>query len=172
MIIVGNAARPVARPQERNPSAGGAFSLAVFVFLFIAASGSPVRSQNIETAERGDAASESADSRDFSEYIAMPETLMYKMRAGEAGFVVVDLRGADRFIAGHLRGAINYPWKSGVFLSAYKNLPMNGEVFLMSEDGGFGLEALRVLVDAGFAGAYSVEGGMRNWPYADLIEKP
>jgi rhodanese-related sulfurtransferase len=126
----------------------------------------------METAERGEAASEAGDLREFSEYVAMPETLMYKMRGAKTGFVVIDLREPGRFEAGHLRGAVNSPWKGGIFLSDCKALPGNEEIFLISEDGGYGLEALRVLVDAGFSEVYSVEGGMRNWPYSDLIEKP
>jgi rhodanese-related sulfurtransferase len=168
MTVTGN----VARLRTRPPAGGGALQLTALVFLFIASFGRPVRGQDVETPERGDAASEFADLRDFSEYVAMPETLMYKMRAGETGFVVVDLREPERFAGGHLRGAVNYPWKRGVFLSIYKSLPKNGEIFLVSEDGGFGLEALRILVNAGFTGARSIEGGMLNWPYADLIEKP
>jgi rhodanese-related sulfurtransferase len=166
-----------ARPRTRPEAPVFTLPLTAFVFLFLAAVGAPLRGQERGPAERGGQASGHFDPGDFSEYgdelseyIAMPETLMYKMRAGEKGFVVVDLREPERFAGGHLRGAVNYPWKGGVFLSICKNLPRDREVFLMSEDGGFGLEALRVLVDAGFTGAYSVEGGMRNWPYTDLLE--
>jgi rhodanese-related sulfurtransferase len=117
----------------------------------------------------GETGGDFALERELADYIAMPETLMYRMRAGEKGYVVVDLRAPERFSAGHLRGAVNYPWKGGYFLAAYDELPVSGEIFLMSEDGGFGLEALRTLLSAGFARVYSIEGGMRNWPYADLV---
>jgi phage shock protein E len=160
-----NIAGKGARPRSRPAAAVFTLPLTAFVFLFLGASGIPLRGQ-----ETGPDFSEYGD--ELSEYIAMPETLMYRMRAGEKGFVVVDLRGPERFAGGHLRGAVNYPWKGGVFLSLYKNLPKNREIFLVSEDGGFGLEALRVLVDAGFTGACSVEGGIRNWPYTDLLEGP
>ena len=156
-------AKKYTRRRARHAALFFALTLMVLAFLFPGALTIPLRGQE-EVSEELE--------REFSEYIAMPETLMYKMRAGEKGFVVVDLRGPEQFAGGHLRGAVNYPWKRGVFLSVYNRLPKNGEIFLMSEDGGFALEALRILVTAGFTAAYSVEGGMRNWPYTDLIERP
>jgi rhodanese-related sulfurtransferase len=169
------------RPARRV--AAVALASAALVFLLQVSVASPLFGQDgapgtVDAGGRGGKAPELAEEtggdfgfeQELSEYIAMPETLMYKMRAGEKGFVVVDLRAPDRFSGGHLRGAVNYPWKGGYFLSAFGDLPMNGDIFLMSEDGGFGLDALRILLSAGFGRVYNIEGGMRNWPYADLVE--
>jgi rhodanese-related sulfurtransferase len=166
MIIAGNDVRPRPRPSAALTARFKTIRLLTALLIGILFTPAvPLRSQETDSGF-------SEFGNELAEYIAMPETLMYKMRAGEKGFVVVDLRGPEQFADGHLRGAVNYPWSGGAFLSIFKNLPRNREIFLMSEDGGFGVEALRVLVDAGYTGAYSVEGGMLNWPYTDLLARP
>jgi len=111
-----------------------------------------------------------ADLRELSEWIAMPETLVYRMQDRGGGVLIVDLRNRDRFDEARIRGAVNHPWASGEFRSFFASLPRDRDIFLVSEDGGYGLDALRLMLEAGYTKVYSIEGGMRNWPYGNLLE--
>jgi rhodanese-related sulfurtransferase len=113
-----------------------------------------------------------SDTRDFYElfeYIAIPETLVERLKAGDGDLLVVDLRAARLFEQGHIRGAENRPWASGVFHSESGTLPRDRDIFLVSEDGGYSFDAARLLLMKGYTRVYLVEGGMQNWPYDELL---
>ena len=106
------------------------------------------------------------------DYIVMPEALVELLQRGEGGFVVVDLRREERYETAHVLGALNLPWTKGVFQSSFRDLPRDRDVYLVSEDGGYGMEAVRLMLAAGYTRVYCIEGGMQNWPYRNLLSFP
>jgi rhodanese-related sulfurtransferase len=116
------------------------------------------------------------DEIDLDGYVIMPETLLYKIMRGEENYVLVDVRPAEEFKAGHVVSAINLPWKDGTFTEKRGELPRSKEIIFISSDGLEALKALRLLRDDEYRGNHdtiremsSIEGGMGNWPYREYL---
>ena len=100
----------------------------------------------------------------------MPETLMYKIVHGDTDFILIDIRESENYNEGHIKGAKNYSWNSGSFQDYSDELPKDMDIYIISEDGRKGFEALRYLLEYGFSRVYSIEGGMDNWLYSDMLQ--
>jgi rhodanese-related sulfurtransferase len=118
----------------------------------------------------------SQDEIEFTAYIIMPETLLYKIMKGEDDYVLVDVRPGEEYRAGHVTGALNLPWDDGTFVERRDELPHNKTVMLISSEGSTALKALKVLLQdeyneqhESFRELFSIEGGMDNWPYRDYL---
>ena len=118
----------------------------------------------------------SKDESELAAYIIMPEELLHRIKRGADDYVLVDVRGRDEYLAGHITGALNLPWEGGVFEERYDELPRDVIVILVSSDGTLALRALRVLLidayenyESSFRETFSVEGGMDNWPYREYL---
>ncbi len=106
---------------------------------------------------------------EFNDYLIMPETLMYQIVHGDEDFILIDIRESEKFNEGHIIGAKNYPWNSGSFQEQSDTLPKDIDIYIISEDGREGFEALRYLLEYGFIRVYNIEGGMDNWLYSDML---
>jgi len=118
----------------------------------------------------------SEDESELTAYIIMPEELLNRIRRGDEGFVLVDVRAEDAFRKRHIVGAVNLPWEEGVFKEERGALPRDKIVILISSDGTLALKALRILLvdeyqkaESSFRETFSVEGGMDNWPYKEYL---
>jgi rhodanese-related sulfurtransferase len=118
----------------------------------------------------------SQDELDFSAYIIMPETLLYKIMKGEDDYILVDVRPEEDFRLGHVIGALSYPWEDGTFVERRGEFPRNRTIILISRDGSTALKALRTLMQdeyreqhESFREVFSIEGGMDNWPYNEYL---
>src|SRR5690348_11084666 len=82
--------------------------------------------------------------------------------------LVLDLRPADAFAAGHLAGARNLPpdqiLKAGETLKKYKEKP----VVVYDESGSLGISAARQLAAQGFTKAVNLRGGLAAWRTENL----
>ena len=82
--------------------------------------------------------------------------------------LVLDLRPADAFAAGHLAGARNLPpdqiLKAGDTLKKYKEKP----VVVYDESGSLGTSAARQLAAQGFTKAVNLRGGIAAWRTENL----
>jgi rhodanese-related sulfurtransferase len=82
--------------------------------------------------------------------------------------LVLDLRPADAFAAGHLAGARNLPpdqiLKAGDTLKKYKEKP----VVVYDESGSLGTSAARQLAAQGFTKAVNLRGGLAAWRTENL----
>jgi len=82
--------------------------------------------------------------------------------------LVLDLRPADAFAAGHLAGARNLPpdqiLKAGETLKKYKEKP----VVVYDESGSLGTSAARQLAAQGFTKAVNLRGGLAAWRTENL----
>lgn len=84
---------------------------------------------------------------------------------------VVDVREENEFCgaAGHIPGALNYPWISEVLQQNYQELPADGELLVVCWSGHRSPLAAEFLDSVGFQQVYSMEGGMSAWEWETVI---
>jgi len=81
-------------------------------------------------------------------------------------YVLVDLRDADAFSAGHIAGAINIPYDdfSVPGLSDHTGeIPMDIEVIFYDQSGAESEIVVQAMIAAGYANAKSLLGGLNEW---------
>ena len=82
-----------------------------------------------------------------------------------SALIVVDVREENEYCgaAGHIPGALNYPWISEVLQQNYQELPADGEILVVCWSGHRSPLAAEFLDSMGFQHVYSMEGGMSAW---------
>lgn len=66
---------------------------------------------------------------------------------------------------GHIPGALNYPWNSGIFQERYQELPQDGEILLVCRSGNRSNQAAEFLDAKSYLNIYDMEGGMLAWEW-------
>jgi len=82
--------------------------------------------------------------------------------------IVVDVREKDSEYCndeGHIPGALNYPWVSGVLEANYEELPLDGEILVVCHSGVRSNLAAEFLDSKGFLYIFDMEGGMAAWEW-------
>jgi len=81
--------------------------------------------------------------------------------------VVVDVRESYEYCGpfGHIAGALNYPWNSGVLNASYSELPTDRPILVVCQSGGRSNAAANFLDSHGFSPVYDMTGGMGSWPW-------
>ncbi len=79
--------------------------------------------------------------------------------------IVIDVREPSEYsgTGGHIPGALNYPWNSGVLQTRYEELPTDGLVLMVCASGSRSNRAANFLDSMGFSMVYDMLGGMRGW---------
>jgi len=79
--------------------------------------------------------------------------------------IVVDVRELSEYCGtiGHIPGALNYPWSSGVLQVRYGELPLDGEILVVCQSGGRSNSAATFLDSQGFTNIFDMQGGMSSW---------
>ena len=79
--------------------------------------------------------------------------------------IVIDVRELSEYCdtKGHIPGALNYPWYSGVLEAQYGELPMDGPVLVVCGSGSRSNRAADFLDSEDFSMVYDMLGGMRAW---------
>ena len=79
--------------------------------------------------------------------------------------VIIDVREKYEFCnsKGHIPGALNYPWNSGVLEARYDELPVNDPILVVCQSGGRSNNAANYLDSMGFSIVYDMLGGMNAW---------
>jgi len=75
--------------------------------------------------------------------------------------VLVDVREAEEFAAGHIEGAISMPL--GTIQSAYRNLPRNVVLVVYCRGGLRSAQAVDFLLAHGYRHAIGLDGGIIAW---------
>jgi len=80
---------------------------------------------------------------------------------------VVDVREPYEYsdTRGHIPGALNYPFNSGVLQAKYEELPVDGPVLVVCGSGGRSNRAANFLDSMGFSMVYDMLGGMNAWEW-------
>jgi rhodanese-related sulfurtransferase len=66
---------------------------------------------------------------------------------------------------GHIPGALNYPWSTGVLTARYGELPMAEPILVVCRSGGRSNQAATFLDSKGFEDVYDMMYGMSNWQW-------
>ncbi|MBI2930548.1 MAG: rhodanese-like domain-containing protein [Planctomycetes bacterium] len=101
-----------------------------------------------------------------------PQELAIWMVEGRAP-LIIDVREADRFVEGHIPGAIHRPDSNAAAL--VKTLPQQGHVLLVCNDGAMSAVVARMLDYCGFTKVAFLSGGLEAWReagYEIVNEKP
>jgi rhodanese-related sulfurtransferase len=82
-----------------------------------------------------------------------------------SALAVVDVREVNEYCgaSGHIPGALNYPWISGVLQKDYTELAPDAEILVVCQSGHRSALAAEFLDSKGFLHIYSMEGGMSAW---------
>jgi len=78
---------------------------------------------------------------------------------------IVDVREPSEYSGsrGHIPGALNYPWNSGVLQVRYEELPADDPILVVCASGGRSNQASNFLDSKGFSMVYDMLGGMSAW---------
>jgi rhodanese-related sulfurtransferase len=81
--------------------------------------------------------------------------------------IVIDVREPGEYCGfnGHIPGALNYPWNSGVLQARYTELPVDAEILVVCGSGGRSNSAANFLDSQGYLHVYDMSGGMSAWTY-------
>jgi rhodanese-related sulfurtransferase len=82
-----------------------------------------------------------------------------------SALTVVDVREVNEYCGanGHIPGALNYPWISGVLQKDYAELALDAEILVVCQSGHRSALAAEFLDSKSFLHVYSMEGGMSAW---------
>jgi uncharacterized repeat protein (TIGR02543 family) len=81
--------------------------------------------------------------------------------------IVADVREESEFCGegGHIAGAVNYPWNSGVFEQNYTELPVDADILLVCGSGYRSGLAAEFLYSKGYTTVFNLAGGMNAWEW-------
>jgi rhodanese-related sulfurtransferase len=81
--------------------------------------------------------------------------------------IVVDVREESEFCGegGHISGARNLPWNSGVFEQRFNELPMDGDILLVCRSGHRTTHAAEFLDSKGYTSVFNMDDGMSAWEW-------
>ncbi|MGI9591701.1 MAG: rhodanese-like domain-containing protein [Myxococcota bacterium] len=91
-----------------------------------------------------------------------PAELADRLDTGSAP-LILDVRSAEEFRAGHIPGAVNVPHDQLAGRLATIDLPPNGEVVVHCESGRRAVDAQIALREAGFTQVRDLSGHMQVW---------
>jgi len=78
-------------------------------------------------------------------------------------YVLIDLRSEEQFQAGHLMGALHVPDDSLMAWIAASSLPSDATIILYGDDSHASDRAAQQLRSHGYAAAFSLLGGLKDW---------
>jgi len=84
---------------------------------------------------------------------------------------VIDVREPSEYSGarGHIPGALNYPWNSGVLQVRYEELQTDTPILVVCGSGGRSNRAANLLDSNGFSMVYDMLGGMGVWMWETVI---
>lgn len=87
------------------------------------------------------------------------------MISSGSGLIILDVRESYEYCGalGHVPGAHNYPWSSGVLSSSYQDFDLNAVILVICHSGSRSNSAANFLDSKGFKNVYDILGGTSNW---------
>ncbi len=95
------------------------------------------------------------------------DELKARLDSGER-LILVDVREPVEFEGGHIRGAVNFPWSSGVLRESSGTLPKGTTLVVVCQSGGRSAAASAFLETEGFDQVLDMVGGMSAWTYGTV----
>lgn len=92
----------------------------------------------------------------------------FQAKAQEAGVVLLDVRTAGEFNAGHIDGAINIDVEGMTFNEEIKNLDSSKVYAIYCQSGRRSRIAVETMTQAGFTKLFNLDQGIGSWIAAGL----
>lgn len=91
----------------------------------------------------------------------------HRLMASTNDLVVIDVREPAEFCdeRGHIPGALNYPYTSGVLEARYEELPKDRPILVVCRSGRRSKLATELFRSQGFLKVYDMTGGMKAWQW-------
>ena len=88
-----------------------------------------------------------------------------KMISSNKDLIIVDVREDSEYssVQGHVPGAINFPWTSGIFQQNFQKLDKRKEILLICRSGRRSQAAATFLTQKGYPKVYNMLGGTNQW---------
>ena len=93
------------------------------------------------------------------------EALIHR-HTDDPDFVILDVRGAEEYNAGHLDGALNIPIKSPDFADRIEALDKSATYLVYCYVGIRSARAMNLMKEKGFEQVFNLEGGLGKWEAA------
>jgi rhodanese-related sulfurtransferase len=84
----------------------------------------------------------------------------------QPGVTILDVRAADEFAQGHIRGAVNIDVGASDFAQKVAALNKNTTYLVQCRSGRRSVQACDVMLGQGFAHLYNLDGGITAWTTA------
>jgi rhodanese-related sulfurtransferase len=92
----------------------------------------------------------------------------FQAKSAEAGVVLLDVRTAGEFAAGHIEGALNIDVEGMTFEGEIKNLDPSKTYAIYCQSGRRSRIAAETLTNAGFTQLFNLDEGIASWTNAGL----
>ncbi len=99
---------------------------------------------------------------------AIPVAQFQEMIKQQEAVQLVDVRTAEEFAGGHVKGALNIDFHSASFVESFSKMEKDRPVFVYCLSGGRSANAAKQLMGIGFTDVYDMKGGMIAWKRAEL----
>ena len=81
-----------------------------------------------------------------------------------SGSVILDVRTADEFESGYIKGAVNMDIHGGAdFIASIQSLDKSKSYFVYCRSGARSGQACQLMSQMGFSAVYNLEGGFLAW---------
>ncbi len=97
-----------------------------------------------------------------STFLIAPEAVYERIQSSAKDYVLVDVRSAKDFQAGHIPTAINIPYRDIANAQSLAKLPRDKEIILYCNSGHESTKVLSILKMLGY-NAYGMKWGMMAW---------
>ena len=77
--------------------------------------------------------------------------------------LLVDVRTAEEFTEGHIKGAINIDYLAENFSIEIQELDLENPVLLYCRSGNRSGKAMKIMNELGYLEVYNLEGGIKGW---------
>jgi rhodanese-related sulfurtransferase len=92
----------------------------------------------------------------------------FQAKSAEAGVVLLDVRTAGEFAAGHIEGALNIDVEGMTFEEEIKNLDPSKTYAIYCQSGRRSRIAAETLMNGGFTQLYNLDQGIASWTNSGL----
>jgi rhodanese-related sulfurtransferase len=92
----------------------------------------------------------------------------FQVKSAEAGVVLLDVRTAGEFAAGHIDGALNIDVEGMTFEGEIKSLDPSKTYAIYCQSGRRSRIAVETMTNAGFTKLFNLDQGIASWTNAGL----
>ena len=87
----------------------------------------------------------------------------FEKKMASEKYLLVDVRTAEEFSEGHIKGAINIDYLAENFSIEIQELELESPVLLYCRSGNRSSNAMKTMKELGFKEVYNLEGGIKGW---------